>query len=255
MSVLVLLGLFATGLVAGFVDAIAGGGGLIALPILFSVGLPPQMALGTNKFQSSFGSFTASFQFIRSGQVRLRETVPGILWTAVGAVSGSVIVQMISPGFIRHLIPVMLLAVFVYALVVRDFGIRDTLQRMPAGVFYAIFGLLLGFYDGFFGPGAGSFWMAGFVLLMGFNMTRAAGHTRVVNFTSNVTALAMFILGGQVVYSIGLCMALGQAIGARLGSRMAIRQGAGFIRPVFLTVVFFTIIRLFYVNYAPFLLH
>ncbi len=250
MSVLVLLGFFATGLVAGFVDAIAGGGGLIALPILLSAGLPPQVALGTNKFQSSFGSFTASVQYIRSGQVYLKAVVSGIVWTAIGATTGALIVQMIAPGFIQHLIPVMLLAVFSYALVVKEFGVRDNLARMPASVFYAVFGMALGFYDGFFGPGTGSFWTAAFVLLMGFNMTRAAGHTRVLNFTSNFVALVMFVLGGQVIYSIGLCMAAGQAIGARLGARMAIRRGAGFIRPVFLTMVFLTIVRLLYVNYA-----
>ncbi|MFH1983751.1 MAG: TSUP family transporter [Pseudomonadota bacterium] len=255
MSLLMLLGLFATGLVAGFVDAIAGGGGLIALPVLLSIGLPPQVALGTNKFQSSFGSFTASIQYIRSGQVRLGDTLTGIVWTAAGAMSGALIVQMISAGFIRHLIPILLLAVFVYALVVRDFGGTDARPRMSSRVFYALFGLMLGFYDGFFGPGTGSFWTAAFVLLLGFNMTKAAGHTRVMNFTSNFVALVMFVLGGQVVYTIGLCMALGQAIGARLGARMAIRRGAGFIRPVFLTMVFLTILRLIYVNYGPLLWH
>lgn len=255
MSALMLAGLFATGLVAGFVDSIAGGGGLIALPMLLSAGLPPQAALGTNKFQSSFGSFTASLQFIQSGQVRLRETVSGILWTAFGAAGGALIVQMISPGFIRHLIPIMLLAVFVYALIVRDFGGQDAPPRWPAGIFYAVFGFLLGFYDGFFGPGTGSFWTAAFVMVLGFNMTRAAGHTRVMNFTSNFVALLMFIAGGQVVYTIGICMAAGQAIGARLGARMAIRRGAGFIRPVFLTMVFLTICRLIWVNDASGLLH
>jgi uncharacterized membrane protein YfcA len=254
MTALMLIGLFATGLVAGFVDAIAGGGGLIALPILLSAGLPPQAALGTNKFQSSFGSFTASFQFVKSGQVRLSETVSGIAWTATSAAVGAVVVQMISPGFIRHLIPVMLLAVFLYAISRKDFGGQDAVARWPSPVFYAVFGLLLGFYDGFFGPGTGSFWTAAFVLLLGFNMTRAAGHTRVMNFTSNFVALVMFILGGHVIYSIGICMAAGQAIGARLGARMAIRRGAGFIRPVFLTMVFLTIVRLIYVNYAPLLL-
>ena len=115
--------------------------------------------------------------------------------------------------------------------------------------FYLIFGTTLGFYDGFFGPGAGSFWTAALLVFLGMEMTAAAGHTRVMNFTSNIVALGLFALGDNVLYSAGLTMAAGQIIGARVGSGLAIKKGAGFIRPPFLTVVFITILRLIHVNY------
>ena len=253
MSEAVYAVLFLVGMAAGFVDSIAGGGGLVALPALLAAGLPPQVALGTNKLQSSFGSFTASIQYIRKGQVKVRNVLPGIVYTAIGAATGSAVVQQLEPGFIRHLIPILLLLVLIYTIVVRDFGGGERTARMPAHLFYLVFGFSLGFYDGFFGPGAGSFWTAAFVIVMGQQMTRAAGHTRVVNFTSNVVALGGFILGGNVYFSVGICMAAGQIIGARLGSGMAIQRGAGFIRPVFMAVVFLTILRLMYSNYGPYL--
>ncbi|MCA1793094.1 MAG: TSUP family transporter, partial [Desulfobacteraceae bacterium] len=122
--------------------------------------------------------------------------------------------------------------------------------KMGQHLFYVLFGLGLGFYDGFFGPGTGSFWTGALLIFLGLDMTRAVGTTRVMNFVSNVVALAMFIIGGNVLWSAGLAMAAGQIIGARAGSSLAIKRGAGFIRPFFLTMVFLTIVRLIYVTYG-----
>ena len=113
-----------------------------------------------------------------------------------------------------------------------------------------IFGLALGFYDGFFGPGTGAFWTGALLILAGMDMTSATGTTRIMNFTSNIVALTVFIIGGNVVWTAGLVMAGGQVIGARIGSGMAIKRGTPFIRPIFLTMVFLTIVRLIYVNYV-----
>ncbi|MCF8044542.1 MAG: TSUP family transporter [Desulfarculaceae bacterium] len=242
--------LFGAGLCAGFVDSVAGGGGLIALPALLTAGLPPQVALGTNKLQGSFGTFSSACNYIKRGTVDLKKSTAGVLFTIAGAASGAWAIQQLDPGFIRHLVPILLLAVFVYMLFSPEIGYEDGRERMPGFLFFLVFGLGLGFYDGFFGPGTGSFWMAAFVMVMGFNMTKAAGYTRVMNFTSNILALLLFVIGGNVLYSAGLCMGAGQVIGARIGSGMAIKRGAGFVRPVFLTVVFLTILRLVYVNYA-----
>lgn len=241
--------LFFSGFCAGFVDSIAGGGGLISLPVLLSAGLPPQVALGTNKLQGSFGSFSSSLNYIRKGEVNLREAGCGVIFTLIGAVTGSYTIQQMEPGFIRHIIPFMLLFVFLYTLFSQQLGDEDRKARMPRGLFYLFFGIVLGFYDGFFGPGTGSFWTAAFIIGLGFNMTRAAGFTRIMNFTSNIVALILFAAGNNVIYPVGICMAGGQIIGARIGSNLAIKKGAGFIRPVFLTVVFLTIIRLVYMNY------
>ena len=241
--------LFLGGFSAGFVDSIAGGGGLISLPVLLSVGLPPQLALGTNKLQGTFGTLSASYNYIRSGKVDLNESVAGIVFTFIGAAMGAWLIQILDPGLIKHIIPVLLMAVFVYTVISKDLGFQPRDALMPKGWFYLVFGLALGFYDGFFGPGTGSFWTAALMVLLGYDMTRAAGATRIMNFTSNVVALVVFIMGHNVLYSAGICMAAGQIIGARIGSSLAIKRGARFIRPIFLMVVFVTITRLGYVYY------
>ncbi len=244
-----LLLLFSTGLCAGFVDSVAGGGGLIALPVLLSTGLPPQVALGTNKFQGSFGTFSSAWNFIRKGEASLRESGTGILFTLIGAASGAWAIQRLDPSFLARLIPILLAAILLYTIFSKQMGDIDQVPRMDRRFFFPLFGLGLGFYDGFFGPGTGSFWMAGFSLLMGYNMKRAAGYTRIMNFTSNIVSLSLFILGGNVLYAFGIVMATGQFIGARIGSNMAIQKGAKFIRPLFIAVVSLTIARLVYLNY------
>lgn len=249
LSLLTLLLLFAAGLTAGFVDSIAGGGGLISLPVLLSVGLPPQVALGTNKLQGSFGTLSATINFIRKGKASLRDNLNGVVCTFIGAVTGAWAVQQIDAGFIRHLIPFMLFFVFVYTLMAKDLGTVQRQARIGHNAFFMIFGLALGFYDGFFGPGTGAFWTGALLILLGMDMTSATGTTRIMNFTSNIVALAVFIIGGNVLWTAGLTMAGGQVIGARIGSGMAIKRGAPFIRPIFLTMVFLTIARLIYVNY------
>jgi len=241
--------LFLTGLCAGFVDSIAGGGGLIALPVLFSVGLPAPVALGTNKLQGSFGTLSASVNYIKKGVVRFDESVSGIFFTLLGAGLGAWTIQRLQAGFIEHLIPVLLLFVFFYTLFVKDLGSVVSHPKMPLHLFYLFFGLGLGFYDGFFGPGTGSFWTAALLIVMGLDMKKASGITRIMNFTSNIVALSVFIAGQNVIYSIGLCMASGQIIGARIGSSLAIKKGVKFIRPIFLTVVFLTILRLMWKTY------
>ncbi|ACN13362.1 conserved hypothetical protein [Desulforapulum autotrophicum HRM2] len=245
--------LFGTGFFAGFVDSIAGGGGLISLPILMSTGMPPQMALGTNKLQGSFGTFIAACNYTSKGEVEPKKTLVGIFFTLIGALAGAWAIQRLDPWFLTYIIPLLLVGVFVYTLFSRDLGKVTTRARLSLNLFFVFFGLGLGFYDGFFGPGTGNFWMTGFMVVMGFSMTRAAGFTRIMNLVSNVVALTMFVVGQNVIYSVGITMALGQILGARLGSGLAIKKGAGFIRPVFLVVVFFTIVRLVYLNYSTLL--
>ena len=241
--------LFFTGLAAGFVDSIAGGGGLVTLPVLLAIGLPPHVALGTNKLQGSFGTLSSSINYIQNGGISLKSCLFGIFCTFIGAVVGSWAVQMIAPGFMRHVIPIILLLVLLYTIFSPRLGFEDIEPKMSNILFYPLFGVGLGFYDGFFGPGTGSFWTASLCVFLGFNMAKAAGFTRIMNFTSNIVALSLFVIGGNVLYKVGLIMALGQVIGARMGSSFAIKRGAAFIRPIFLTVVLMTIARLAYQNY------
>jgi uncharacterized protein len=226
-----------TGLVAGFVDSIAGGGGLITLPVLLSLGLPPGLALGTNKLQATFGSGSAAWHFAQSNVVSLRGCREGVLFTSVGAAAGALVVQRLDPSFLKAFIPVVLIVLVAYLLLRPELGEKDIHPRMAAGSFYALSGLTLGFYDGFLGPGTGSFWCMAFMLGLGFNLMKATGYTKVMNFASNLVSLVLFATLGHVAYVAGLTMGIGQVIGARIGSRMVVAHGAKFIRPIFILVV------------------
>lgn len=229
--------LFGTGLAAGFVDSIAGGGGLITLPVLLSFGGDPQQALGTNKLQATFGSASAATHYARAGAVDLRECWRPALCTFIGAILGTLSVRQIGPDTLKVIIPLLLIAVAVYSLRNPKLGEVDRQPQISRGRFDLVFGLLLGFYDGFFGPGTGTFWTMAFVLLLGFNLTRATAHTKVLNFSSNLCSLLIFARVGQIQYVAGAIMGLGQLLGAQAGSRLVIRRGTSFIRPVFITVV------------------
>lgn len=229
--------LFGTGLVAGFVDAIAGGGGLITLPVLLSSGLHPADALGTNKLQATFGSGSATYHFANAGIVQLKQCAWGIVFTALGAAAGTWLLQGIKPGILRLVIPWLLIAIAVYLLVRPGLGQQQADARLSRNAFHVVFGLLIGFYDGVFGPGTGTFWAMAYVMFLGFDLTQATAHTKVMNFTSNVVSLAMFAAVGRVLFWPGVVMGMGQLIGAQLGSRTVIKGGAKVIRPVFLAIV------------------
>jgi len=246
ISPLLLPVLFLTGAVAGLIDAIAGGGGLITIPVLLGIGLPPQYALGTNKLQATFGSASAMAHFVRAGTVDLRDAAAGVFWTAVGAVLGSYTVQQIDPGFLKRCIPFLLLLILCYTVFTPKLGAEEVRPRMTKGLFYACFGLLLGFYDGFLGPGTGSFWVIAIMLGLGFDMRKGTGYTKLFNFVSNIVSLVVFIAGGHVLFWAGLVMGVGQAVGARIGARLVIKNGTGFIRPVFICSVLAVTAKLFY---------
>ena len=241
--------LFCAGFVAGLIDSIAGGGGLITVPVLMGIGLPPQVALGTNKLQASFGSGSAMLHFVRAGTVHLRDCWYGILWTAIGAALGVWCVQLLDAAVLKQLIPWLLAAIAVYTLCSPRLGAEDSHARIKPGAFYLLFGLSIGFYDGFFGPGTGSFWTMALMMLLGCSMLRATATTKVMNFTSNFVALVFFLAVGQVRFMEGLLMGVGQFLGARVGSRLVIKRGTAFIRPVFITVVMALVGRLIYLNF------
>ena len=238
--------LFLAGFAGGWVDSIAGGGGLITIPILLHFGLSPQFALGTNKFQASFGGFSATRHYVRTGVVNLNDARPGILLTAIGAAGGSWAVQQIDPGFLNLLIPVLLIAIALYLLVAPEVSDRDGIARMRRMTFYPVAGLALGFYGGFFGPGVGSFWAFAFVAALGFNLTRATGYTKLMNFSGNLVSLLIFAIFGNVLLVPGLVMAGGQLLGARIGSGLVVARGTRFIRPILIAVVILTTLKLLF---------
>ena len=233
-----------TGFIAGLVDSIAGGGGIISLPVLLSVGIPPHLALGTNKLQGSFGTLTSSLNYSRKGLVAVKETFQGVFFTASGALMGTVTIQHMPADFLDQVIPPLLMLVFLYMLLSPKMGEKDGTARMPEGLFYGIVGLFLGFYDGFFGPGAGAFWMIALVLLLGMNLKKATAHTKLMNFNSNMTSLIIFIIGNNVLFAAGIVMGLGQVLGAFTGSNLVVIKKIAFVRVCFLTVVALTILNL-----------
>ncbi|WP_295401587.1 TSUP family transporter [uncultured Thiocystis sp.] len=224
--------LFPVALLAGFVDAIAGGGGLITIPTLLWVGLTPLETLATNKAQAVFGSGMATAQFVRGGFVDPRGIALAVVCTFIGAAAGAVLVQRIDSDILQGLIPVLLIAFALYFWWSPRVSDLDSHQRIGAPAFALTIGLGVGFYDGFFGPGTGTFFAMSYVALLGFNLRRATAHTKALNFTSNLAALLFFLAGGHIVWSIAALMAGGQLIGAWLGSHLVLRHGAALVRPV-----------------------
>jgi uncharacterized membrane protein YfcA len=236
--------LFLTGLTAGLVDAIAGGGGLITLPVLLSIGIPPKLALGTNKFQSSFGSFTASYYYTHRGVAHPRSAKLGVIMTLVGAGLGAWAVQQVSSDVLSGVVPYLLLVIVLYTLLTPRLGEVRTVPKISENAFYILTGIVLGFYDGFFGPGVGSFWTILFVFGLGFDLMKATGYTKVMNFASNIISFVVFFIGGHIWFIGGVCMAAGQILGSRIGASLAIKKGARFIRPLYIAVVVVTIMKL-----------
>ncbi len=224
--------LAAAAFAAGFIDSIAGGGGLITVPALLLAGFPPVQALGTNKLQSLFGSASATLAYAAKGQVRPAEQWPAALASLIGSVAGALLATVLPSDWLRWLMPVMLVAIALYFALKRNLGEEDRAQRLTPLLFALTISPLIGFYDGLFGPGTGSFFMLAFVGLAGFGLLKATAHTKFLNFASNVGGFATFALLGVVSWPVGIAMGLAQFGGAQLGARWAVRGGARVIRPL-----------------------
>jgi uncharacterized membrane protein YfcA len=247
ISTLILLGF--CGIAAGFIDSIAGGGGLLTVPALLSIGISPAQALATNKLQSSFGSFSASFYFLRRGYIDLKLIRNGIIFTFIGSALGTLLVQQIDPSALKQAIPFMLIGFALYFMFSPRTGEEDRQQRINFSLFSLLVGLGVGFYDGFFGPGTGSFFAIAFVVLAGFNLSKATAYSKLLNFTSNIASLIFFMLGGKILWQVGIIMGVGQFIGARLGSKMVISNGSKIIRPLLVTMSLVMSARLLWQHY------
>lgn len=238
----VLLGL--AGFSAGFVDSIAGGGGVISLPALLAVGMPPHLALGTNKLQAAVGTTFAAGNYARRGLLERSQLLLGVTCTAAGALAGAMLVLRLPSMWLGRVVPWLLVAIFVHVVRSPRLGESASRARMTTAAFSVVFGLSLGFYDGFFGPGTGSFWTLAFITLLGFALPQATAQTKVMNLTSNVVALAWFGVHGDVVWRLGLAIAAANVAGALAGSSLAIERGARLIRVFFLVAVAATLARL-----------
>lgn len=246
ISIELLALLFSVATFAGFIDAIAGGGGLLTIPALLATGMPPAIALGTNKLQACGGSFSASLYFVRKKAVNLREILLLIALTFLGAAIGSILVQRIDVQALKVFLPFLVFAIGLYFLFAPSIGDDDKKQRIGYPLFAVLVGATIGFYDGVFGAAAGSFYTLSFVLLLGFNLTKAVAHAKVLNFTSNLASLIFFILGGAVIWQVGIVMMIGQFIGGTLGARMVVTKGKRLIRPMLVTISFLMVAKMLY---------
>lgn len=235
MEIVILgIGMFA----AGFIDSIAGGGGLISVPALLMTGMPPHMALGTNKMAASLGSFTSSYEFFKSNKLNKQLLKMLIPFAFTGAVLGVVTVQYISPKILEILIPFMIFSVALYTVLSKKVGMVNEYREINVknSMLGKILTSALGFYDGFFGPGTGTFFMFGLVKIFKFDFTVATANTKVLNFTTGFAALLTFIFNGQVNLKYGAISAVFIIVGSKMGSKMAIKNGAKFIKPIFVVM-------------------
>jgi uncharacterized membrane protein YfcA len=239
-----LLILFGVALVAATLDAIAGGGGLLTVPALLLAGLDPATALGTNKLQGAAGSLSSTWAFARKGLIDWTIAWPWALSSGAASVLGALCAKLLPVSVLQAAIPIVLVAIAVYFASARRMGDDDARARVTPLVFTLTLIPVVGFYDGLFGPGAGSFYLIGFVTLLGFGVTRATAHTKLANAASNVGSLGLFALTGSVNLTIGLVMALGAFLGAQIGSRLAMRLGARLIRPLLVVMACLMAIRL-----------
>jgi uncharacterized membrane protein YfcA len=243
---LILLALAGVGMLAGFVDAVAGGGGMIGIPALLFVGLPPVSALATNKLQGIVGTAMAATTFWRRGFVSLRALLPAIALTFAGSLIGALIVKRVDVSLLQVAVPIALIGIALCFLFSPSLSDADRTARLPFVLAVPLVGFALGFYDGIFGPGTGSFFTICFVTLFGLGVTRASGHTKVLNFTSNLATLVIFIPAGDVVWPAAVAMALGQLAGGYLGARAGIRFGAKLIRPLVVIISISMAIKLLF---------
>lgn len=238
-----LLLLFLVASIAGFVDALAGGGGLLTIPAMLMANIPPLYTLGTNKLQATAGSLSASITMIKQGKVNPKMIWQSILACFVGAMLGTIAVQLSPPELLTKVIPFLIAMIGLYYLFAPKAGEMAGKSRVSEKQWRYGFAPLVGFYDGYLGPGTGMFFALGGVALRGWEMITATANAKVLNFTSNVASLTFFILGGKVLWTVGVVMMTGQTIGATLGAMLAVKGGVKFIRPVIVLMCFLMLIK------------
>ncbi len=234
------------GFLSGFIDSISGGGGLISVPALSLTGMPMASILGTNKLQSSIGTSIAVLKYYQHDLLCFVTVYRGLLFGLMGAVCGAILVTHVSNHFMVLLVPFVMLGVYIFNLFNKKIGIHPGKKRLSELAFFSIFGFILGFYDSFVGPGTGNFWLISIVFFLGYTFVEASGYAKVLNLKSNLFSLIIFLYYGKVNFIYGFTMAIGQVAGNYCGAHMVILKGSKMVRPIFMTVVFITILIMFY---------
>lgn len=246
-DILILVLLAVAGAFAGFVDSIVGGGGLISVPAMLLTNLPPSMALGSNKLSSIFGAGSASITFLRNHMVDFSLVRKLLPFTFIGSMLGTLAVVSLPPLYVKPIIIVLLVCVTLFVVFKRDWGEINRTSAVAGKALYICmaFALGIGVYDGFIGPGTGTFLIMGFIFT-GFDFLHASANAKILNFTSNLSSLIVFFCLGHVNIKYGLATGVGQIIGAYLGSHLAIAKGSSLVRVVFLSVTTVMLLKLVY---------
>lgn len=234
------------GFLGAMVDAIVGGGGLITIPALMSTGMSGHLALGTNKFASSMGTISSAYHYYKGGEINFKLLKFLLPLSLVGSAIGVYTVLLIDPAFLKGLIIFMVMIIGIYTLMKKDLGIHDKFKGLTKGkiILCMILAVVLGFYDGFFGPGTGSFIIFGLIGILGYDFKKASANSKFMNFTSNFTALVLFLINGQILFVYGIPMAICMVLGAKVGAGIAMKKGAKFIKPVFVIVSFLLVVKM-----------
>jgi uncharacterized membrane protein YfcA len=237
-------------LFAGMVDSIVGGGGLILVPALFATFpfAPPATLVGTNKSAAIWGTAFASYQFSKKIDLRWATLIPAVLAGLLGSVCGAWTVTHIDPSFLRKALPFLLISLLIYTLAKKNMGQLHAprFQGKKEAFVAAAIGLLIGFYDGFFGPGTGSFFVFAYVRFLGYDFLNASASSKLMNTATNFSALALFTWQGHVWWHLALPMAVANVLGSLIGTQLALKHGAGFVRYAFLAVVSALILKTAY---------
>ncbi|WP_267522990.1 TSUP family transporter [Campylobacter sp. MG1] len=233
--------------IGGFIDAIIGGGGLISLPIILGLGVPPQLAIATNKLQGTMGALSALFSLRK--QINFKEMYIGVIFTAIFSILGAFAILKIPNDNIMPIILAILILVFIYTIFKPNLGSVNQVARMSKVSFLILFGTIIGFYDGFIGPGTGSFWILGFIMLLGINIKQASVNTKLLNTTSNICSLIFFISFYEILFKLGIIMGIGGILGAFFGAKVLLKINTALIRKAFIIIVFATICKLIYTNF------
>lgn len=247
MSTLTIIILCSVGFLAAFIDSIAGGGGLLTVPALMAAGLPPHLTLGTNKFSASNASLTSTITFLKSNKIQLSLIKYILPFSFFGAALGVTTVLQINEKHLRIIILILLVFVALNTLFNNKIGAKNEFKGVTTKtiIIGCIIGFVVGFYDGFFGPGTGSILLFSFIKFFKFDFTVGTANARILNFTSNITSLALFAYHGRILYSIGIPMALSMILGAFLGTKLAIKHGGKIIKPIFVTMSLAIVVKLF----------
>lgn len=249
-SLEILLFLFFAAAVAGFMDTLAGGGGLITVPALVVSGVPPLAALGTNKLQSSFGSGTASFLLFKRKKIHWKELRPMMIAAFIGSAIGTVIVQFIDAKLLGFIIPLVLVIIAAYFITAPYFKLESTKPRMSANLYQKTVLPVIGMYDGMFGPGTGSFLAVAGVSLRGLELIKATATAKPLNFATNIASLIVFIFAGQLVWIAGLTMIVGQILGAWVGSHYLFKVNPKVLRILIVTICLVMLGQYWYKQYG-----